>query len=252
MKIALCFFGQPRFYSNNEILEFLRDIKAEGEVDVYMHLWKPEKEDNFMRSPWSGIEDAHAKIDTENLREKIDDIYEPVALEIDDERIFVPEPLKYRRSPAPTSPEIVHRMYYSQWRVGELLKASCKEYDLVFRMRTDSSVKGLRPLKELVGDRIWVPDNCPVMGWFNDNFSVSSQENFLKMVGTYNNLDKFYQEGADMNGEPMLKAQLNNEGIIDKVMKNRFINVPLIRSEKPLRLQGVWVNDEFRQTYQVD
>jgi hypothetical protein len=104
----------------------------------------------------------------------------------------------------------------------------------------------------LVGDRIWVPDNCPVMGWFNDNFSVSSQENFLKMVGTYNNLDKFYQEGADMNGEPMLKAQLNNEGIIDKVMKNRFINVPLIRSEKPLRLQGVWVNDEFRQTYQVD
>ena len=252
MKIALCFFGQPRFYNNPEILQFLRDIRTEGEVDVYMHLWNPERPNNFLRSPWSGIDDNLAVIDAENLKEKIEDIYEPVSFMIEDERTFVPEPIKYRRSPAPTSPEIVHRMYYSQWKVGELLKESGKEYDLVIRLRTDSAVKGLRPLKDLIGDRIWVPDNCPVMGWFNDNFSISSQENFYKMVGTFNNLDKFYEEGNDMNGEPMLKAQLKHEGVFNKVMRNRFINVALIRGEKPLRLQGVWVNDEFRQTIQID
>ena len=252
MKIALCFFGQPRFYNNNEILEFLRDIKAEGEVDVYMHLWKPQADKNYMRSPWSGIEDKLAVIDLENLKEKIEDIYEPVAFEIEDERTMVDDPLKFRRAPAPTSPEIVHRMYYSQWKVGELLKASGKEYDLVFRMRTDSAVKGLRPLKDLTGDRIWVPDNCPVMGWFNDNFSISSQENFFKMVGTYNNLEKHYNEGADMNGEPMLKAQLKHEDILENIARNRFINVALVRGEKPLRLQGVWMDDTFHQTIQFD
>lgn len=252
MKIALCFFGQPRFYNNNEIREFLRDIKAEGEVDVYMHLWKPAKDKDFMRSPWSGIDEKLAIIDTENLKEKIEDIYEPVALEIEDERTLVENPEKYARTPAPTSPEIVHRMYYSQWKVSELLKASGKEYDLVFKMRTDSAVKGLKPLKELVGDQIWVPDNCPVMGWFNDNFSISSQENFYKMAGTFNNLDRFYHEQADMNGEPMLKAQLKNEGVIENVRRNRFINVALVRGEKPLRLQGVWYDDEFRQTIQFD
>ena len=252
MKIALCFFGQPRFYSNNEIREFLRDIKAEGEVDVYMHLWKPAKEDNFMRSPWSGIEDSLAKIDLENLKEKIEDIYEPVRLEIDDEKNLVSDPSIYKRTPAPSSPEIIHRMYYSQWRVGELLKESGKEYDLVFRMRTDSAVKGLRPLKDLASDKIWVPDNCPVMGWFNDNFSISSQENFLKMVGTYTNIDEHYHNGADMNGEPMLKAQVKKEGIYDNVVRNRFINVALVRGEKPLRLQGVWYDDTFRQQIQID
>lgn len=252
MKIALCFFGQPRFYNNNEIREFLRDIKAEGDVDVYMHLWKPEKENNYMRSPWSGIDENLAVIDLENLKEKIEDIYEPIALEIEDERTFVSNPADFRRAPAPTSPEIVHRMYYSQWKVGEMLKASGKEYDLVFKMRTDSAVKGLRPLKDIVGDRIWVPDNCPVMGWFNDNFSVSSQENFYKIAGTFNNLDKFYNEGVDMNGETMLKAQLKHECVLNNVMRNRFINVGLVRSENPMKLQGVWANDAFHQVLQLD
>jgi len=253
MKIALCFFGQPRFYNNNEIREFLRDIKSEKvEIDVYMHLWKPAKSKDFMRSPWSGIEPQYAEIDLENLKEKIEDIYEPTSLLIEEERTMVSDPSIFKRTPAPTSPEIVHRMYYSQWKVGEMLKESGKEYDLVIRMRTDSAVKGLRPVKDLVGDKIWVPDNCPVMGWFNDNFSISSQENFLKMVGTYSNIEKHYENGADMNGEPMLKAQVKMEGIQDKITRNRFINVGLIRSEKPLRLQGVWWDDTFRQQIQFD
>lgn len=252
MKIALCFFGQPRFYNNNEILEFLRDIKAEGEVDVYMHLWKPEKEENFLRSPWSGIDEKKVVIDLKNLKEKIEDIYEPVSLEIEDERTLVTDSSKFARASYPTFPEIVHRMYYSQWKVGEMVKASGKEYDIVFRMRTDSAVKGLRPLKDLTGDRIWVPDNCPVMNWFNDNFSISSQENFYKLAGTYPNIEKFYNEGADMNGESMLKAQLKHEGALEKVTRNRFINVALVRGEKPLRLQGVWMDDTFHQTVQIE
>jgi hypothetical protein len=252
MKIALCFYGQPRFYNNAEILEFLRDIKAEGEVDVYMHLWKPKDAKNYMRSPWTSIEESSAVIDIENIKEKIEDIYEPAALLVEEERTFVNDSKVFSRTPAPTSPEIVHRMYYSQAQVGELLKQSGKSYDLVFKMRTDSAVKGLRPLKELVGDRIWVPDNCPVMGWFNDNFSISSQENFYKIAGTYDNLSNFYHQGVDMNGEPMLKAQLTKEGVINNLMRNRFINVGLVRKENPLRIQGVWVNDEFHQMIQLE
>ena len=252
MKIALCFFGQPRFYNNKEILAFLRDLRAEDiQIDVYMHLWKPSKETNYMRSPWSGIDEKNAVIDLEDLKEKIEDIYEPRAILIEDERNFLADPSIYTRTPAPTSPEIVHRMYYSQKKVGELLKESGETYDLVFRMRTDSSVMGLMPLTELIGDKIWVPDNCPVMGWFNDNFSISSQENFFKMVGTYDNIEKFYKEGADMNGEPMIRAQVRLEGIENNITRNRNINIGLFRGENPTRLQGLWINEEFRQNVEI-
>ena len=252
MKIALCFFGQPRFYNNKEILTFLRDLRAEdAQVDVYMHLWKPTSGTNYLRSPWSGIDEKNAVIELEDLREHLEDIYEPKAILIEDERNILDDPSIFKRTPAPTSPEIVHRMYYSQKKVGELLKESGETYDLVFRMRTDSVVMGLMPLAGLIGDKIWVPDNCPVMGWFNDNFSISSQENFFKMIGAYDNLQKFYDEGADMNGEPMLRAQVRHEGIANNITRNRKINVGLYRGDSPTRLQGLWINEEFRQNVEL-
>ena len=253
MKVALCFFGQPRFYANDEIRAFLKDLRMENgiEVDVYMHLWEPSDPNNFARSSWSNIDESLAKIDVENLREKIEDIYETFDLEIEKERNLLREH-GYTRAPSPNSPEFVHRMYYSQWKVGEMLKKSGKSYDLVMRMRTDSAVMGLPSLDKLVGDLIWVPDNCPVYGWYNDNFSISSQENFLSMVEVYNNLDRFYHEGVDMNGEPMLRAQVRFKGIEDKIRRNRNINVALLRGENPTRLQGVWINGEFRQHVQLE
>jgi len=253
MKVALCFFGQPRFYSNEEIRAFLKDLRMENDttVDVYMHLWNPKDPKNFARSPWSNIDESAANIDAENLREKIEDIYEPRVLVIEEERDFLKEN-KYSRAPSDSSPEFVHRMYYSQWKTGEMLKESGEQYDLVMRIRTDSAVMNLPSLQDLVGDWIWVPDNCPVYGWFNDNFSVSSQENFLSMVDVYNNLDKFYQEGVEMNGEPMLRAQVRSKNLENKIRRNKNVNVALLRGENPTRLQGVWINGEFRQHVQLE
>lgn len=248
MKIALCFYGQPRFFDSNEITTFLRDIRAEDvQVDVFMHLWKPENPNNITRSQWSNIDELSAKINVTDLEKKIREIYQPVSLEIEDERTFVSDITKYSRTPAPTSPEIVHRMYYSQFKVSEQLKNSGNNYDLVFRMRTDSAVLGIKKIDSYVNNQIWVPDNCPVIGWFNDNFSISSQEDFHKLCDTFNNLDDFYQKGIDMNGEPMLKAQVRKEGIEEKIRRNRFVNVGLVRGTNPLKLQGIWANDEFHQ-----
>lgn len=253
MNIALCFYGQPRFYGNKEILEFLRDLRSEKiNADIYMHLWKPMDSKNYLRSPWSNIEDDHAFMDLENLKEKIEDIYNPVSLIIEDERNILSDPSYYKRTPSPTSPEIVHRMFYSQMMVGESLEKSGKDYDLVFKIRTDSAVKGLKDLYKLVGSKIWVPDNCPMLNLFNDNFSISSKENFLKMSKAYQNLKTYYDQGADMNGEPMLKAHVRNLGIEHLITKNRFINVGLVRSENPLRLQGIWYEDVLRHKIQFD
>ena len=63
MKIALCFYGQPRFYNNQEILGFLKDLYAEDvDVDVYMHMWRPKDSKDYLRAPWSGIDDNLAVI----------------------------------------------------------------------------------------------------------------------------------------------------------------------------------------------
>jgi hypothetical protein len=71
------------------------------------------------------------------------------------------------------------------------------------------------------------------------------------MCGTYDNLDEFYKAGIDMNGEPMLRAQVRKEGIADKIRKNSFVNVGLIRGENPMRIQGVYVNGEFHQFLEI-
>ena len=253
MKIALCFSGQPRFFDNQEMIEFLRDLNAEdAEVDIYMHLWKPKDPNNFARSPWTNIQADDAKISVDNLEEDLKKIYNPFSIEIEEERILVEDPSIYKRTPSPTSPEFVHRMFYSQWKVGNLLRNSGKTYDMVFRLRTDTAVMGLKKLSELVGDKIWVPDNCPVFGWFNDNFSLSSQENYLKLSETYLNIKEFYDNGYDMNGEPMLKAQAIKEDIYGKITKNRYINVGLYRGGNPPVIQGIWIGEMFQQLVKLN
>ena len=71
------------------------------------------------------------------------------------------------------------------------------------------------------------------------------------MVGTYDNIEKFYKEGADMNGEPMIRAQVRLEGIENNITRNRNINIGLFRGENPTRLQGLWINEEFRQNVEI-
>jgi hypothetical protein len=72
------------------------------------------------------------------------------------------------------------------------------------------------------------------------------------MVDVYNNLDKFYQEGVEMNGEPMLRAQVRSKNLENKIRRNKNVNVALLRGENPTRLQGVWINGEFRQHVQLE
>lgn len=244
MKIALCFYGQPRFYKNQEIVDFLRDIRAEDvEVDVYMHIWKPSEKD-YTRSPHSGI-DLHLAVidDYQNLEERVKETYSPAALVIEDERKLCETDDLFQ--------EIARRRFYSQKKVSDLLKESGKNYDLVFKMRTDSAVRGILPLKELNDKYIWVPDNVSSPYFYNEDFSISSQENFYKSTDTYSNLKEFGARGAAHFGETMFKAQLEKEGLTKNARRNRFINVGLVKGERPKRLTGVWINEEFHQAIEL-
>jgi len=244
MKIALCFYGQPRFYKNQEIVEFLRDIRAEdAQVDVYMHLWKPSEKD-YTRGPHSGIDSHLAVIDDyQNLEERIIETYSPAALVIEDERKLCEVDDLFQ--------EIAHRRFYSQQKVSDLLKESGKDYDLVFKMRTDSAVRGILTLKEISDKYIWVPDNVSSPYFYNEDFSISSQENFYKSTDTYSNLKDFFKNGVAPFGETIYRAQLEKENLKKAVRRNRFINVGLIKGERPKRLKGVWINEDFQQAIEL-
>jgi len=55
MKIALIYFGQPRWINNPHCYNTQREkIFSQGEVDVFAHLWEPGKSD-YAFSTWSNM-----------------------------------------------------------------------------------------------------------------------------------------------------------------------------------------------------
>ena len=55
MKIALIYFGQPRWMNNPHCLETQKQrIFSQGDVDVFAHLWA-YKENEYASSSWSNM-----------------------------------------------------------------------------------------------------------------------------------------------------------------------------------------------------
>jgi hypothetical protein len=86
MKVALCFYGQPRFINNlNSYKSYKEYIYGQSDVDVFSHYWFDQNDNKFSTSDWSSIHENYVYEDTENL---IKSLYNPVKY-IADSRNFL-------------------------------------------------------------------------------------------------------------------------------------------------------------------
>jgi len=61
MKIALLYFGQPRFVNNPHCFETQKNkIMSQGECDVFAHMWEPTDK-GYDFSTWSGLRNQPAR-----------------------------------------------------------------------------------------------------------------------------------------------------------------------------------------------
>jgi hypothetical protein len=114
-------------------------------------------------------------------------------------------------------------------KVNQLLKNTDRQYDWVIRSRTDYALNVQIPFEELDNTKLYIP-NCrmvPERDFGNDQFAFGSLNTMLKYMSTFDNIDKYYDAGAQFIGEDLMQANLHEydlhgENLVYVNMNNPF------------------------------
>jgi hypothetical protein len=223
MKIALCFAGQARSFKKGYEY-YKRNLLDNYDVDVYIHTWQFD------------------------LQQELANLYNPVA------HIFEEPPetnanTKYTHTPDAIKypPRNNWLQFYSLNKVKELIDEKIN-YDWIIRTRLDFALNLVIPFTELDANKLYIP-NCrmvPERDFGNDQFAFSSKENMFKYMSTFNNLDKYYNKGAQFVGEELMKANLHEHGLIGEKLVYFNPNHPF----PPGPYNGTWhslIRDDMQQ-----
>jgi hypothetical protein len=214
MKIALCFSGQARSFEKGYEY-YKRNLLDHYDVDVYIHTWKFDEED------------------------KLNSLYNPKVFK-SDEPIVGDFDNIYKNSPNPEKhpPRFTHSMLYSMYQSSQLLESSQVQYDWVIKSRTDYALNLKIPFEEFDNTKLYIP-NCrmvPERNFGNDQFAFSSQENMMKYMSTYNEIDRHYTFGVQFIGEDMMRENLLQHGLHGEQLVYVDMNNPF----PPGNYNGTW------------
>jgi hypothetical protein len=178
MKVALLFFGQPRFIDNQEIERVYKEsILKRYDTDVFGHVWwKEDMQEEYDYSSWSKISNCPPP---ENALRSICEKYTPLVLKYDQPHIFElpPNAKKYvDENFTGKHPEghwneknysNVMSQLYSIKSVSELFDAYRKNpevnqtYDWVVLARYDTILINFPNLEECDPNKFYLPGHHP-------------------------------------------------------------------------------------------
>ena len=191
MKIALCFTGQARSFQKG-FEYYKKNLLDVYDVDVYIHTWQFDGEEKLIE-----------------LYEATKIITEPVLVtDADTKYTNTPNSQKY-------PPRFTYSALYSINECRMLMMSSGIEYDWVIKTRTDYALNVQIPFEELDNTKLYIP-NCrmvPERDFGNDQFAFSSQSNMDKYMSTFQNMDKYYEAGAQYIGENIMQANLHEHNL---------------------------------------
>lgn len=219
MKIALCFYGQPRFLEEAYKLSF-KKILDKFTPDVYVHTWWDKE---LVGTPYSVADWAKSSIIKEDLLykpntiDKIIELYNPKKYQID-------SPVNHFSPPKPHN----YYQFYTQYAVKELVKDN---YDIIIRSRFDMKI--LQPLPIEITPNLVVSNSIPNNSLLNDLLSISNQENYNKISNIYLNLEEFNAQGVGER-EYAFKAQVDKENIPYSTFNASYNTFDVFRSKDKL------------------
>lgn len=210
MKIAVCISGQPRAYKQG--YEYLkRNLLDQYDCDIFIHTWKNSVYDE----------------------EDVYDLYKPVVGVADDyfqfsamlNRKYVNTP-NAKVFPASNSVFAYYSLFRScLYKIDHEVKT--QTYDWVVKTRFDYALNAKIPFEQLNKEKLYIP-NCrmvPTRDFGNDQFAFGSSNVMNKYMSTYVNLDMYYAQGYQMNGEEMMRANLRFHGLVgDKLVYVDMMN----------------------------
>ena len=207
MKVAISFFGQPRFYK--EAFHQWESIINKLDADVFIHTWWGEDMvgDVYPCSPHTGLR-YEDKLIHKDIINDLKELYKPKLIKWDSYKTFkLPDWVK------PNTPdEHATFQFYTQYSSKELVKESGIEYDVVIRTRIDAIIDFELPLN-VSPNIIYVGAPAGQKDAPNDNLTISDLNTFFKLSDTYLNLEKFSPNVEGYAMEKYLGQQLKQENI---------------------------------------
>lgn len=222
MKVAVCFSGGVRYPHIG--LKSLNSIKSKYEVKVFIHTWKIENRDDFLKT----VYDTKNKEIDKTVETDISFLenygYESLLVEKYDtkkdffQNIFDSLQFSeyYRDDIGPIS------MHYSIFRSNELKKRYEEihgmTFDRVIRMRFDSNFHGNELDLDNLTFPICIPSGDDWAGGINDQFAVGTSFGmnvYSNIFWNYHNLQKI----SNYHPESMLKHHL----AFNNISPERFV-----------------------------
>jgi len=199
MRVALCFYGQPRYIENTYTwLSHKYHIIDKYNADVFAHTWINNKEEKFIVSDW--VDKNSIDIENLNASNIILKRYKPKKYIFEESKTFelndiTREVIKEKEISYELNYEgdfhyslnnennlLSH--LYSISKVIELLKDE-KKYDFVILSRYDNYIKSIPNLYQLDNSKLYLDNNSPFT--FSDILMIGGQEN-IEAFNCINNI----------------------------------------------------------------
>jgi hypothetical protein len=216
MKIALCFSGQARAIKTG-FEYYKRNLLDLYDVDVYFHSWNSENNQVYL------------------------DTYKPKNFKFED--ALNVDLSKYTRIPAKRPAKNIYSMYYSMNECRKLIQGN---YDWVIRARTDYALNVDLKFHTLDSSKLYIPDEHQNVerDAGNDQFAASSQSNMEKYLSTFENIDRYYDNGCELGGETLMQANLRAHGLIGEKLVYTNMNNPF-----PPQAYSGWPSSLIREDF---
>jgi hypothetical protein len=201
MKIALAFYGQPRFICPKTFDSVKEHFLNKYDCDVYAHFWfSDDPLVEHETAPWSGLGPMQFSSDTIELF-KI--FYKPVSIRLDPPMIENTTLFEtYINAHSKRSPYIIISSYTSRKYVYELIQ-NPEKYDFIIWMRSDTVYVKTPDFSLLNTSFIYRFIQDTQRDIFNDAFLIIPPVYSKQLFSMCDIFDSLYKKGTFFNSEEL-------------------------------------------------
>lgn len=249
MRVALCLYGQPRFYNSKSFETLKTHVIDRWNADVFFHTWWDPSEVGtyYEAAPWSRIprEDLYVE---DGVVDELVGMYKPVAWLAEKQREFKDDDYTGNCSDANYHPSNIVSMFYTWKESGRLKREHEKKegfkYDWVIRARFDTFIESALPdMETFEKGACYVPDTCSVCTLVHDSFSVSDSRVHDLQCETFDHLKEFFIRGIMMSHERMFMFQMKENGV--EIVKRKDILQGFIRGDTIAMVWPRYISVEY-------
>jgi len=234
MKVALCFYGQPRFY-NEAFKVWTRYIDA-LDADVFVHTWWG---DDMVGELYPCAPHAKSSLSDDSLLVK-SDIIDNI------KNLYKPKDIEYNsyNHIKNVNNDKAYYQFYTQYRVKELVNKCGIKYDVVIKTRFDLYIGVSIPIYNIEPNTLYTSSTTPYLNKPNDTLSISDLETFNKTSDTLLNLSKWSSQVNGYQHETYLANQIKLHNIQLKTFKATYDTFDIIR-DKTVSKTSISPNELF-------